>query len=38
MRGNGRCNHRVAPDHSTGRDTVLNRLAALGVAAQTEFC
>ena len=38
MRGNGRCNHRVSPDHSTGRDTVLNRLAALAVAAQGEFC
>src|SRR5258708_34263054 len=38
MRRDGRCNHPVAPDHSTGRATVFNRLAALGVAAQPKFC
>ena len=38
MRCDGRCNHHVAPDHSTGRATVFNRLAALGVAAQPKFC
>ena len=37
-RGNGRCNHPVAPNHSTGSATVLNRLAALGVDAQPKFC
>ena len=38
IRGNGRCNHPVAPNHSTGSATVLNRLAALGVDAQPKFC
>jgi hypothetical protein len=33
-----RCNHPVAPNHSTGRATVLNRLAALGLDAQPNFC
>ena len=37
-RGNGWCNHLVAPNHSTRRAVVLNRLAALGVAAQAKFC
>src|SRR5258708_39704320 len=37
MRRDGRCNHPVAPDHSTGRATVFNRLAALGVAAHQNF-
>ena len=31
MRGADRCNHPVAPVHSIGRSTVLNRLAALGL-------
>jgi osmotically inducible protein OsmC len=30
MHRDDRCNHSVAPNHSTGRATVLNRLAALG--------
>ncbi len=34
MRGDGRCNHPVAPNHSTGRATVLNRLAALSLDRQ----
>src|ERR1700686_1014775 len=38
MRGSGRGNHPVAPSHSTGCATVLNRLAALGVAAQAKVC
>ena len=29
-----RCNHPVAPNHSIGRATVLNRLAALGLGTQ----
>jgi hypothetical protein len=33
MRGADGCNHSVAPNHSTGRATVFNRLAALGLDA-----
>jgi hypothetical protein len=33
-----RCNHPVAPSHSTSRATVLNRLAALGLDTQPKFC
>jgi hypothetical protein len=38
MRRVDRCSHPVAPDHSTGRPTVLNRLAALGLDTQPKFC
>jgi hypothetical protein len=38
VRRDSRCNHPVAPDHSTGRATVLNRLAALGVDTQPKCC
>jgi hypothetical protein len=38
MRGSGRCNYRVSPAHTTGHATVLNRLAALGLDAQSKFC
>lgn len=38
MRRDDGCNHPVAPNHSTGRATVLNRLAALGLDTQPKFC
>ena len=34
IRRDDRCNHPGAPNHSTGRDAVLSRLAALGLGAQ----
>ena len=38
MRRDDRCNHPLAPNHSTGRSTVLNRLAPLGLDTQPKFC
>src|ERR1700676_2596206 len=37
-RRDGRCNYPVSPLHASRRAAALNRLAALGLATQPEFC
>ena len=37
MLGSGRCNHPAPPNRSTGRSTVLNRLAASGLDYATKI-